>query len=173
MREDSIRYFEELDAIQEDQEAIQEELEAIQEDQEATLATFPLPPTWQRVPRVSRPGKIFLPQHLRTGMKQSAFPTREPTAERIAEYARAAVAFVSGASAGDCTSGSNFRRGGFHGELAQRWRWLGRRVARKARRRWMRSALHCAFSPLSVVLTLRVACCECVRCGLVDQPPFF
>ena len=96
MREDSIRYFEELDAIQEDQEAIQEELEAIQEDQEATLATFPLPPTWQRVPRVSRPGKIFLPQHLRTGMKQSAFPTQEPTAERIAEYARAAVAFVSG-----------------------------------------------------------------------------
>ena len=65
------------------------------EDIEATIATLPLRPTWQRVPSVSRPGKISY-QHLRTGVKQSAFPTQEPTAERIAEYARAAVAFVSG-----------------------------------------------------------------------------
>jgi hypothetical protein len=35
--------------------------------------------------------------------------------------------FRKWASAGGCTSGSGFRGGGFHGELAHKWRWLGRR----------------------------------------------
>ena len=68
------------------------------EDIEATIATLPLRPTWQRVPSVSRPGKISY-QHLRTGVKQSAFPTQEPTAKKIAEHARAAATTARAAAA--------------------------------------------------------------------------
>ena len=44
-----------------------------------------------------------------------------------AALANGAGGFRKWASAGGCTSGSGFRGGGFHGELAHKWRWLGRR----------------------------------------------
>ena len=83
--------------------------------------------TWQRVPSISRPGKISY-QHIRTGVKQSNFPTRsEPTAEEIAEHlARAAAASASGRPRAAA------RAAPASAEVAStaswpKWRWLGRR----------------------------------------------
>ena len=82
---------------------------------------------WQRVPSISRPGKISY-QHIRTGVKQSDFPMRsEPTAEQIAEHlARAAAASASGRPRAAA------RAAPASAEVAStaswpKWRWLGRR----------------------------------------------
>ena len=124
------RKFAEMDArtaalISADKEKREAESEAFHEAFEATL---PLHPNWKRVPSVTRPGKISY-RHLRTGVKQTAFPMQEPTAEQIAQHKsikRAAAALASGrpqaaARAAPASAG-----------LAStarwpKWRWLGRR----------------------------------------------
>ena len=124
------RKFAEMDArtaalISADKEKREAESEAFHEAFEATL---PLHPNWKRVPSVTRPGKISY-RHLRTGVKQTAFPMQEPTAEQIAQHKsikRAAAALASGrpqaaARAAPASAGvaSTARW--------PKWRWLGRR----------------------------------------------
>ena len=120
------RKFAEMDArFLAEAEKRKAESEAFREALEATL---PLPPNWKRVPSVTRPGKISY-RHLRTGVKQTAFPMQEPTAEQIAQHKsmkRAAAALASGrpqaaARAAPASAGV---------ASTARWpkyRWLGRR----------------------------------------------
>ena len=120
------RKFAEMDArFLAEEEKREAESEAFHEAFEATL---PLHPNWKRVPSVTRPGKISY-RHLRTGVKQTAFPMQEPTAEQIAQHKsikRAAAALASGrpqaaARAAPASAGvaSTARW--------PKWRWLGRR----------------------------------------------
>ena len=44
-----------------------------------------LPSSWKRVPSKSRPGQ-FSYQHLPTGLKQTRFPTSEPSSEEVAAH---------------------------------------------------------------------------------------
>ena len=84
------------------------------------LATCPLPLTWQRVPGLCRPGKIFLPALAdRRETKCLPVPQQEPTSERIAEMRERRWLSQAGVS------------GRLHERLQLPQGWLPRRVGPK------------------------------------------